>query len=95
MTMISTDGRPPSRWQRMSEWRWLGMGAILLVAGVATWMAIKGVSWGAVGVGAALGVLLLVSASPVLGAGLMRGKEERDARKIARSERRGGSRPRS
>lgn len=94
MTLTSSDGRPPSRWQRMTGWRWLGVGAILLVAGVATWMAVKGVSLGAVAVGAALGVLLLVSASPVLWAGLMRGQEQRTARKIARSERRGGRRPR-
>jgi hypothetical protein len=90
MTLASSDGRPPTRPQRVLEWQWVGLGAILIIAVIATWIVIKGVSWTAVGVGLALGVLLLVGASPVLAAGLLRGQEERAARKSARLERQGG-----
>lgn len=87
MTIASSDGRPPPRRLRMIEWRWFGVGAVLVIAGLATWIVIKGVSLGAVVAGLALGVLLLVAASPVWGAALLRGREERAARKTAQIER--------
>lgn len=89
MAILSTDGRPPSVRQRLSEWRWFGIGAIVILAGIVCWIVIQGVSLGVVVVALVLGVLLLVSATPVLAAGLLRGKEERVARKIARVGRRG------
>jgi amino acid transporter len=91
MTVTSADGRPPSRWQRLAEWRWLGIGAALILAAIVTWIAIRGVSAVSVAAGIGLIVLLLVGASPVLGAGLLRGTEERAARRNARLERRARS----
>lgn len=91
MTLASSDGRPPTKPQRMLEWRWFGVGAAVIIAGIATWIVIAGVNWGAIVVGLTLGVLLLVGASPVLAAGLLRGREERAARTTARLERQGRS----
>ena len=56
------------------------MGAILAVAGIAAWIAVQGVSAGVVLAGVAL---LLAGAAPVMAAGVMRGREERAARKDA------------
>ena len=88
MEIVSSDGRPPSHPRRVLEWRWVGLGAVVLTVGIVAWMLIAGVSLGAIGASLAIGVLLLVGASPVLAAGLLRGKEERTARRIARRERR-------
>lgn len=87
MTMTSSDGRPPARWQRVLEWRWFGVGTMVLIFSTAIWMVITGVSGGAIAAGVAFGVLLLVGAIPVLGAGVLRGQEERSAHKRARTER--------
>lgn len=88
MTQASSEGRPPPRRQRMIEWRWLGLGAIVIIAGITTWILVRGVSPGAVAVGLTLSLLLVVGgASPVLVAGMLRGREERAARREARLER--------
>lgn len=87
MTIASSDGRPPPRWQRIIVWRWFGVGATALIAVIVIALAITGVSIGAVVAGGALGILFLVGAIPVLAAGALRGGEERAARKQARAER--------
>ena len=83
MAVVSIDGRPPSRPQRILEWRWVGIGGGLLIAAIAGWMLIKGVSLIAAVAGLAIGVLLLVGAIPVLAAAHLRVREERAARRIA------------
>ncbi len=93
MKIVSTDGRPPSAAQRMLEWRWVGLGAVLVSIALAAWLIFGRVTLSGVGAGLAIGVLMLVGASPVLAAGLLRGKEERAARRIARMERRQGRQP--
>ncbi|HMN39677.1 MAG TPA: hypothetical protein PKE29_02455 [Phycisphaerales bacterium] len=89
MAVISSDGRPPTHRQRTFDWRMLAIGAGLVIVGFSVWIAVKGVSVFAVVTGMSIGVLLLVGASPVLAAGVLRGKEERAARTIVRLERRG------
>lgn len=88
MALTSSDGRPPSRGLRLKEWRWLGVAAFVLLGGLALWISIEGVSSGAVIAGVAIAAMLLLGATPVLGAGLMRGSEERSAYRKARTERR-------
>lgn len=86
MSLASSEGRPPTRWLRMMEWRWFGIGMLLITAITVTWLAIQGVSLGTVAAGLVFALVLLAAASPVLGAGLLRGREERAARKAARVE---------
>ncbi len=86
MTAGSSDGRPPTHKQRSIEWRWLGIGAIVVVVVAVVLVAIKGVGVGAIVLGILLGGLLLAAGSPVWIAGLMRGREERAARRVARHE---------
>ncbi len=90
MAETSVDGRPPDRESRRSGWRWF-----LLVAPLVLIALVAGVAWG-VGPKAfngrnvlmAIGVIALMAAAaaPVWGAGLLRGQEERAARKIARRQ---------
>jgi hypothetical protein len=87
MSTISSDHRPPLARLRRLEWRLLGVFAALGIVAWVVWVSIVGISVGAVVGGLAVGVLLLVGASPVLGAGLLRGQEERAARKSVRRER--------
>ncbi len=90
MAITSTDGRPPPTRQRKLEWRWFGVGALVVIAGIICWIVFNGISLAVVITAIVLAVLLLASASPVLAAGLLRGKEQRTARRIVRGERRGG-----
>ncbi len=85
MARLSTDGRPPGHWLRTVEWRWLAILAGVLVVGVAAWSVWALNTW-TILAGLALVVLMLVAASPVWGAGLLRGQEERIARKKAKAE---------
>jgi hypothetical protein len=81
MSKESVDGAPPSHALRRHEWRWLGIAIAALLMGAAAWALIRGVSAGAViGFGLVSAILLLVAGAPVLGAGLLRGKEERTAK---------------
>ena len=88
MTVESTDRQPPSRRQRAIGWRWFGAGALLLITAAATWIGIQGLSAQVAIGGIVLAAVLVAGASPVLGAGLMRGTEERAAGREARIERR-------
>jgi hypothetical protein len=89
MAVTSTDGRPPTHRRRVFEWRMFALGAGLIIVGCSIWVAVRGVSFFAVVAGLTMGVLLLVGASPVLGAGMLRGKEERAARQAVRLDRQG------
>ncbi|MGH7132714.1 MAG: hypothetical protein ACREJO_12285 [Phycisphaerales bacterium] len=83
----SADGGPPSHHQRVIEWRWVAVGLPVLILAGAAWAAIAGVSLGAVaGFGAVFLLLLLLGCWPVLGAGLLRGKEQAIARDEALAE---------
>lgn len=91
MASESADGRPPSHRQRVIEWRWVVIGLPVLIIAAITWAAIAGVSLGAVaGFGALFLLLLLLGCWPVLGAGLLRGKEQAVARDEALAELPGG-----
>lgn len=83
MSTISTDGRPPPSELRRSEWRWFGIGAILILIALVVWIVASGASMASIFAGLAYGIALLAAASPVLGAGLLRGGEERTAHAVA------------
>lgn len=86
MAATSSDGRPPSHSTRMLEWRWLLIGAgLLMVFGIA-WIALSGVSGEAVVAALAYGLLLMMGSSPVWAAAVLRGQEERSARRTATKE---------
>ncbi len=87
MTKDSADGRPPTHGTRLFGWKLL---AIIFGS-----IAIAGVVWAVTqrtGIGVIVGFVALVvamivlGAAPVLGAGLLRGKEERTANKQARNQ---------
>ena len=85
MGAISPDGRPPDPATARAEWRWflfvvipLGIGGV--VALFVKFGAAAGTLVGLLGAG------YLVLTFPVWGAGLMRGKEERQARQVAERE---------
>lgn len=84
MATGSPEGRPPSHELRMAEWRWLALGIAVLLAGGLVWAVTQGVdAWWIVLSGLLLICLLGIGAAPVLYAGMLRGGEERNARKTA------------
>ena len=83
MARNSVDGAPPPRATRVAEWRWSIASAALLLVIIAAWTASRHLSFSTVLVGLVLVAALVAAASPVWGAGLMRGSEERDARRQA------------
>lgn len=84
MAAKSPDGRPPPRWARLLEWKWSAVAAItLLVVGVTLGLA-YGVHGPEYLFGGFLVALLLGAAVPAWGAGLLRGREERAARAVAK-----------
>ncbi len=87
MTLTSSDGQPPARWLRLVEWRLLTVGGALILGGAVAWMAISRVRIEYIAAGAGFVFLLMFAASPVIGAALQRGREERAARGSARAER--------
>jgi hypothetical protein len=84
MAQESTDGRPPPRPLRIAEWRWAAVVGLILLVGVVLWTVSRRLDAKTILVGVALIAALVVAAAPVWGAGLMRGREERDARQQAR-----------
>ena len=88
MAITSSDGRPPSRRRRMLEWRWFLVAGVAITAGAVIALAVTGVGPRAIVAGIAFALALLIGASPVLAAGLLRGKEERKVGEHARFERR-------
>lgn len=83
MTDTSPDGRPPPAWLRLAEWRWFIIGAIIFAAGAITWAALAGLSTGLVIAALVYASFLVIGATPILAAGLLRGQEERAARALA------------
>lgn len=87
MGAASSEGRPPAKWLRAVEWRWFGLGAVIVVVAFGAWVVLAEVSAGTVVPAVGYAMLMLCAASPVLVAGLMRGGEERAARRVAVAER--------
>lgn len=90
MARESSDGRPPTHRERRRDWRWLAAAAILVVAGFITWIVVDRAGLGLVATVLLYAVLLMVAASPVWIAGLLRGGEERAARRKAEADREAG-----
>lgn len=87
MAAVSVEGRPPSVWMRYREWGWLAFVLGAVVLGVIIWEVSVGASVGTIaGWGGVFLVMLVIGGAPVLGAGLMRGKEEREVTKVAAVE---------
>ena len=86
MTFVSPDGRPPPRWLRVMEWRFIALAGIPIITAIVAWIVIKGINWVVVVAALAYGVMLLMGLSPVIAAALQRGREERAARRLARFE---------
>ena len=87
MERDSADGRPPAHRRRILEWKWVLMiGPIVLIVG-AVFAVTRGVSIAALALGVFFSVgYLLLAGWPSIGAALLRGKEERVARKQATIE---------
>jgi len=83
MSVLSTDGRPPNRVKLQSAWRWFALGAAVLAVGALAVAIMKGASGSTLIVGFIGVVAVLIAAAPVWGAGVLRGSEERAARKQA------------
>lgn len=86
MTIASPEGQPPTRRTRLAEWRWLIVVGVLLVAGAITWAVVADASVRMIVVVMAMAGFLMVGVNPVLWASVLRGKEQREARKSALSE---------
>lgn len=87
MTKASTDGRPPTHSTRMREWRWLAVGAVILVLGAGAFVLITGADRHSVVAGVIAAGVMLAAAAPVLAPGVLRGREERAAKRAADKER--------
>jgi len=88
MTIASTDGRPPSHRQRREGWRMLGACSAVLVTLAVLWEILGSSSTRMVIAPLAVLALVcvLIGANPVLWAGLLRGREERSARRTVTLE---------
>ena len=87
MERDSADGRPPAHRRRILEWKWVLMiGPLVLIVG-AILAVTRGVSIAALALGAFFSIgYLLLAGWPSLSAAVLRGKEERAARKQATIE---------
>lgn len=85
MSAKSSDGGPPSRGWRLTGWHWLVVLVPLLaiVCGV-VWTSLAMGVWTALA-GLVLLAVMGLAAAPVWGAGLLRGREERAARRQSRA----------
>ncbi|MFN0010625.1 MAG: hypothetical protein ACKVS8_03170 [Phycisphaerales bacterium] len=83
MTATSPEGRPPTRHVRRAEWKWFLIGGSVLALAAVVWAVSSSVPWPTLLFVAALLILFLGAAIPTWGAGLLRGGEERQARKVA------------
>jgi hypothetical protein len=80
----SPDGRPPRHDLRIAEWKWLFLGIGTILVAALMWAVMSGMATVWIVIFAITLVLMLgIGISPVLYAGLLRGGEEREARKTA------------
>lgn len=80
-------GGPPRRF-RAKEWRWLGLGAIVISGAVVLGLIAMGARVETVGVGVAYAAILFIGGtSPAIIACFLRGRAERMARRRAAKER--------
>ncbi len=87
MEIASPDGRSPSHALRSLGWRWLAILAVLAALGGVSWMLITGVRMTTIiGLGALGTVFAVLGGWPVLIASFQRGREERSARRNAKSQ---------
>ncbi|MBS0198664.1 MAG: hypothetical protein JSR77_18100 [Planctomycetes bacterium] len=87
MATESVSGRPPAHRVRRAGWGVLTMAGTALVLGGTGWALLTGMSVIAmIGVGFTVLLVLLMGGWPVWSTSLMRGREERAARKQAVSE---------
>jgi hypothetical protein len=88
MIATSSDGRPPSHGNRRVGWRRLGGGVAIALPCIVAWAMLTRQSAALIFAPLALLVVVcfLLAANPVLWAGVMRGKEERAARRAATLE---------
>lgn len=83
MTRTSPDGRPPHRQLRRTEWKWFTFAAAISFLAGTTIAILSGVSLPTLAMGGILGLTLAAAAIPVWASGLLRGSEERSARRDA------------
>ncbi|HEX2839396.1 MAG TPA: hypothetical protein VHN77_14865 [Phycisphaerales bacterium] len=87
MEIASPDGRSPSHAFRSLGWRWFAIVAVLAVLGGVTWMLLTNVRITTIiGLGALGAVFAVLGGWPVLMASFQRGREERGARRDAKSQ---------
>lgn len=87
MELESAEGRPPTRAQRMSGWRWFAILIPMIVLGAGVIALMRGVSMmGIAQFGVVFALLLLIGGVPRWAASLSRGKEEAAAREEAVAE---------
>lgn len=84
MASRSPEGRPPNHDLRIAEWRWLALAVGVVLAGLLIWAIAQGLAAGWIVLGALFMICFIgVGSSPVLYAGLLRGREEHEARRTA------------
>ncbi len=87
MARDSVDGRPPPRHQRITEWKWLLIVAPVLAIACIALLITRGVRAPAIAFGVLfVGGYLLLGVWPVWRAGVLRGREEQEARKEAKGD---------
>jgi hypothetical protein len=80
----TNDGGGPTRRFRMLEWRWIGLGAIVIAGAIVVAMVAFGLNAGTVGAGLAYAAFLVLGgASPAVLVCLARWRDERAARRRA------------
>jgi Flp pilus assembly protein TadB len=91
MKNTSSEGRPPPRWLRHLEWRLFATLAVAVLVGLLIWIVVAGLTTGPVIAGIVYALVLAAGMSPVIFAGALRGREERQARATAESEQGGAA----
>ncbi|MFT3685216.1 MAG: hypothetical protein QM783_09875 [Phycisphaerales bacterium] len=84
MAKRSPEGRPPRHDLRIAEWRWLALAIGIVLAGGLVWAIVSGMAPVWIVIGALFMVCFIgVGSAPVLYAGLLRAREEHEARTTA------------
>ncbi|HYD01680.1 MAG TPA: hypothetical protein VEB22_10680 [Phycisphaerales bacterium] len=84
MAHTSPEGRPPRHDLRIAEWRWLALGVSFVLLCMLIYALVSGIAPIWIGIYGLLAACLLgIGIGPVLYAGLLRGREEREARQTA------------